>query len=389
MTPSVSKTRHRSLEALAVIGCVALAGCEPAEMPQAKVETAGPVQVALLVPAESSYAENDLLSKQMENAARLAIDDMRGVRIDLRIYATAASPERAAQAATQAVNDGAKIILGPVYASSAKAAGAAISESGVNVLSLSNNTDIAGGNVFVIGNTFENTADRLVKYAVDNDLSRIMVVHSRGRSEVKGAAAITAAIERHDAELAGIASFAMNQNAVVEAAPAIAAIAEREGAQAIFLTSGNAGALPILTQLMVENGVDPETTRLIGLQRWDIPPSALELAPLQGGWFALPPPWLIRTYNTRYDSVYGRLPNPVSGLAYDGMAMIGASVASGGYGSLSVDALTDPTGFAGVNGVFRLHPDGSVERGLAVATISEKRVAVIDPAPVSFGGAGF
>ncbi len=388
MIPQTGITCRRSLQVLAALGCAAFAACGPATDPPVSVEVDAPVKVALLIPAESGRAENDLLAKEVENAARLAIHDMQGVKVDLRVYATAARPEGAAEAAAQAVNDGAGIILGPIYAGSANAAGTAVSATGVNVLSLSNNTDIAGGNVFVLGNTFENTADRLVEYAVDNDRSRILIVYGQGETEVKGFTAISAAIERHGAELVGTASFAMTQNAVVEAAPEIAAAVENQDAEAIFLTSGNAGALPILSQLMVENGVDIQTTQLIGLQRWDIPSSALELAPLQGGWFALPSPWLTREFNARYSSVYGNQPHPITSLAYDGIAMIGALISSGRSSALSVDALTETTGFAGVNGVFRLRPDGTNERGLAVATVSDKRVVIIDPAPVGFGGAG-
>ena len=53
------------------------------------------------------------------------------------------------------------------------------------------------------------------------------------------------------------------------------------------------------------------------------------------------------------------------------------------------DFLTQGAGFAGVNGPFRLLPDGTNERGLAVAQIQNNQVIVIDPAPRSFGGTGF
>ena len=39
--------------------------------------------------------------------------------------------------------------------------------------------------------------------------------------------------------------------------------------------------------------------------------------------------------------------------------------------------------------VFRLLPDGTNERALAVAQIQNNQVTVIDPAPRRFGGAGF
>ena len=65
-----------------------------------------------------------------------------------------------------------------------------------------------------------------------------------------------------------------------------------------------------------------------------------------------------------------------------------ALVKSGHADALSRGALTQPAGFVGVNGIFRLRPDGSNERGLAVAEIRNNQVVVIDPAPRSFGGAG-
>ena len=52
-------------------------------------------------------------------------------------------------------------------------------------------------------------------------------------------------------------------------------------------------------------------------------------------------------------------------------------------------ALTQAAGFAGVSGIFRLLPNGTNERGLAIAQIRNNQVVVIDPAPRSFGGAGF
>ena len=59
-----------------------------------------------------------------------------------------------------------------------------------------------------------------------------------------------------------------------------------------------------------------------------------------------------------------------------------------GQGDLSAGALTQPSGFVGVNGIFRLMPDGSDQRGLAIAQIANNQVNVIDPAPRSFGGPG-
>ncbi|MEX2249797.1 MAG: penicillin-binding protein activator, partial [Parvibaculum sp.] len=47
-------------------------------------------------------------------------------------------------------------------------------------------------------------------------------------------------------------------------------------------------------------------------------------------------------------------------------------------------ALTDPDGFAGVDGIFRFMADGRTERGLAVMEVRPGGAVVVDPAPTSF-----
>ena len=94
-------------------------------------------------------------------------------------------------------------------------------------------------------------------------------------------------------------------------------------------------------------------------------------------------------FQSRFQSAYGASPHALSGLAYDGIAAVGALATNGGRNALSREALTQPAGFQGVNGVFRFLPNGSNERGLAIATIEDKQVKVLSPAPQGFEGAGF
>ena len=160
---AVFRSARKSLAMLFILSSsLLIAACQPVALSGEgpSINTSRPVPVALLVPRESANQADAVLAQSLENAARLAISDLEGVEIDLRIYATAGQPDRAAEVARQAVNDGAKIILGPVFAGTANAAGVAVANRNVNVLAFSNNLEIAGGNVFVLGNTFDNTANR-------------------------------------------------------------------------------------------------------------------------------------------------------------------------------------------------------------------------------------
>lgn len=388
---SVFRRTRKSLGRVLVgLGALALSGCVATGPATTPAGNGGSVQVALLVPSGSGQSQDELFGANLENAARLAMVDLSGVNIDLRVYKTGGSPAQAAALAKQAVDEGAQVILGPFYSEEANAAGVAVANSGVNVLAFSNNAAIAGGNVFVLGQTFDSTAKRLANYAVRNGKSKVLIVHDRNVAGEAGKAAIERGVASAGGSVVGVTSYEFSQNGIVQAASGIVSTAKSSGATALFLTADTAGALPLLSQLLVDNGIDRNTTQFIGLTRWDIPPATLALPGVQGGWFAMPDPGLQAQFRARYEGAYGSQPVPVAGLAYDGIAAIGALAnrAKGGA-PLSKGDLTQSAGFAGVSGIFRLLPNGTNERGLAVATIRANQVVVIDAAPRSFGGAGF
>lgn len=390
MLSFLSRARKSVGRLAAVVAATALAACQPAATGLGpSVDPSAPVPVALLVPAGSGQASDELLARSLQNAARLAISDLGNIRIDLRVYNTAGQPAQAQAMASKAIDDGAKIILGPVFAQEANAAGVAAAARGVNVLAFSNNPDIAGGNVFILGPTFQNTAARLAGYAVRQGKSRIMIVHDQNQAGQIGRAAIEQGVRRAGGSVVAVGSYEFSQNGVVQAVPQIAAAAQANNAQALFLTADTAGALPLVSQLLSENGLGPAATQFIGLTRWDIPAATLALPGVQGGWFALPDPALYQQYQSRYQTAFGEPPHPISGLAYDGIAAIGALIKQGRSNALTGAALTNGAGFVGVNGIFRLRPDGLNDRGLAVAQIRDSQIVIIDPAPRSFGGAGF
>ncbi|MFM7442864.1 MAG: penicillin-binding protein activator [Tabrizicola sp.] len=389
MLSALSEAR-KSLARFLLLVPMLLAACVPSAGPTVGTglpfDGSQPVTVALLVPGGSGQASDSVLATSLENAARLAMADLSGVTIDLRVYQTSGDPGTAQAMAVQAMDEGAKVILGPVFAQEANAVGVVAASRGVSVLAFSNNTEIAGGNVFVLGPTFENTARRLASYATRQGKNRMMIVHDQNTAGEIGKVAIQKGVAASGGSIVAVASYEFSQNGIVSAASGIAKTAKDTGASAVFLTADTAGALPLLTQSLADNGVSNETTKFLGLTRWDIPSATLALPGLQGGWFAMPDPSLFAQFQTRFQAAYGNTPHPIAGLAYDGIAAIGALVRSGK--DLGPNGLTQNAGFAGVTGIFRLRPDGTNERGLAIAEIRNSQVFVIDAAPRSFGGAG-
>ena len=257
------------------------------------------------------------------------------------------------------------------------------------MLSFSNNASIAGGNVFVMGQGFDDTSSRLVRYAKATGKDKILVLHSNDVAGQLGRNAIMNAIAQNGATSAGAVDYSLSQESVIAAVPRVKAAVEANGANAIFLTTSSASALPLFAQLLPEAGVLTTSTQYIGLTRWDIPAQTLALPGVQGGWFAMPDPSATAAFSQRYSAAYGKTPGPIAGLAFDGIAAVGALARSGKSNALSTANLTQGAGFRGANGVFRLKTDGTTEHGLAIATVRNNSVVIIDPAPQGFGGAGF
>jgi len=395
----VTRTRNRitfnprraALRFMGGAALLALAACNATSVGGLSGQSVNPnktVQIALLVPNGSGRESDALLARNLENAARLAIADQTNAKIDLRVYDTAGTPQQASNAAIAAVNDGAKIILGPLYAEAANAAAVAIAGTNTNVLAFSNNASIAGGNLFILGPTFENTANRLVNYGRQIGRTNILIAHADELAGQVGRDAIISAANRNGATITGVESYPFSQDGINNAARRISATVKETGADTLFVTAGPESDLPFLMTALPERGLGMDI-QLMGLTRWSSQPQSLALPGLQGGVFTLPDQALERNFAARYQAEYSERPHPIAGLSYDGIAAIGALLAQGRSDALTSPSLTRQSGFVGTQGIFRLLPDGTNERGLAVAKIENNQVAILDPAPKNFSGAGF
>jgi len=353
----------------------------------------GPVQVGLLVPSGSGDPQVEQIAESLTLAARMGVKDLQSkdgdkYPITLRTYTTAGDANRAAAMAQQAVSEGANVILGPLYAQEAIAVGNAVAKSGVTVLSFSNNSDAASGNVFVLGNTFENISTRLASYARAQGHRRAMVINADTANETVARDAFVRAAGAAGLTVVGTASFPFSAEGVTNAVPGIIQQAEANGADILFLTSTTDGALPNLTAALTTQGMTLPTVQLAGLTRWDLPGSATALPGLQGGWFAIPDPGSVAQFNSRFVSANQKNPHPLAPLAYDGMIAIGYQAARAGAAGLKRNALIQAGTFAGATGAFRFLQDGTVRRGLAVATIRDHAVSILQQAPSTLDATG-
>ena len=383
--------RKRAACAL-VLGLTGLAGC--AGLPIAggtgasrTVDTSAPAPVALLLPRGDSGA--GAVAASMENAARLAMAANPNAQINLRVYDTGGTPAGASAAATRAVNEGAQIILGPLFSQSISAVTPVVAGRNINVLAFSNNTAVAGGNVFILGQTFDDVAERLTTFARRQGRPSVAIVHADDVAGNAGRDAILRAAQSSGMEVATVQAYPLSQQGIVESGPRIANAIQQSGASSVFLTANVDADLPLIATTLPDNGVSPAQTQYMGLTRWNASQQALNLPGLQGGLFALPDNSAVDAFNQRYRAAYGSDPHPLAGVAYDAVQAVGTLLAQGRSDAFSGSSLTRRSGFQGAYGAFRLLPGGTNDRALAVAQIQNNQVVILDPAPNSFGRGGF
>ncbi|MBP0482227.1 penicillin-binding protein activator [Sagittula salina] len=391
----LSRLRKATLALGALTAVGLLAACDPvATSGTGSAGTGGPairggapVPVALLVPKSDSGAGP--VAASLENAARLAIRELDGVEIDLRVYDTAGQAGQASVVAQKAVDDGAKIILGPLFSEAANAAGAAVADEGVNVLSFSNTTAIAGGNVFILGPTYATTANRLMGYARKTGKTRAVIIYSNDVPGQFGRAAIEQAATVNGVQIMSSEPYELSIEGVSATAQRAAATVTSGAADTIFITTdATNAAMPMLLNQLPSNGVSPGQVQFVGLTRWDVRPDLFNMPGAQGAWFALPDNQRQEAFNQRYSAAFGAAPHPLAGLAYDGISAIGLLAKRGNSDALTGKSLTS-AGFTGTGGVFRLLKNGTNQRALAVASIQNNQMVILDPAPSSLSGTGF
>lgn len=379
----------------------------PGLMPPAAVE---PVKVALLVPLSGPQAN---LGRALLDSALLALFEVGDERLTLLPKDTGGSPQTAQLAAEQALAEGATLILGPVFRDAAAAVGPVAAARGVNVITFSTDSSVAGGNVFLFGFTPDQQVDRVVKYAAARGLLRFAaltpanaygvavgralqisaaeaggeVVRIETYSDASGA---TAAVERLAGFQARKAALAERRRALTAADTAsarreLAELGNREAVSeydfdAVLLPEGGQ-TLRNLVPLLTYYEIDTNRVRVLGTSQWDDPTLGRELA-LRGAWFAAPPPAAAQDFANRFERAYGRKPPRLGSLAYDAVALAAALAKSGsGFGA---EALRSPNGFVGVDGIFRFRADNVAQRGLAVLEVQAGGFRVISDAPQTF-----
>ena len=342
-----------------------------------------PARVALLLPLSSPSAETRAVAEALERAAELAVFDSKANDILLMPRDDGGTPEKAAAAAAKAINDGAEIIIGPLFAQSVTAVAPIARARHVPVIGLSSDRSVGGNGVYLLSFQPETEVNRIVSYAARTGHSSFAALVPKTAYGDKVTAAFRDSVMRAGGSIATIQSF--DEKAELVGTPA--RNAAQSGADSILIGEGGAMLQGIAPALAI-GGAGTRGVKLLGTGLWD--DMSVNQEPLLAeGWFAAPPPAAFRAFSDHYRSVFNAPPPRIATLGYDAISLVTLLSRGQPFERFTDAALSDPNGFSGVDGIFRFRNDGSAERGLAILEVRSNGFAVVDPAPKSFPQPGF
>lgn len=342
--------------------------------------------VGLLLPLSGPNAS---LGQGMLDAAEIALFDIQGARIALLPRDTRGTADGAAAAARDALDKGAHLLIGPLTAPEVEAVKPIAAERGVAVLGFSTLVNVAGDGTYVMGLLPSEEVRRVVSFAHQKGAQRFAVL---APGSAYGQLVVQALRTEADAEQVSVVDPVFFDPGAVDLAPAVRQLTHNDkskptgepGFDAVLLPEGGQ-QLKLLAPLLPQYGIDPAKVHYLGTGLWDDPSLAGE-SELDGAWYAAPDPNGRADFEKRFAALYGHPPPRLSTLAYDATALA-AALSRGPEGAdFSADALTNPNGFLGLDGIFRLGADGRVERGLAVIEIHKTGSTIVSPEPQSFTG---
>jgi ABC-type branched-subunit amino acid transport system substrate-binding protein len=372
-----------ALMAMGIAGCVPRQrAAPPPPPPPEEVQPIRPIgrlpadetrnRVAVLVPLSGP---NAALGQSLLNAANLALLDTGGQRIRITGYDTARG---AAAAANEALEDGNALFLGPLLAEDVRTVAPIARSAGVPVLSFSNDVSVAGDGVFVLGVTPGQSIDRVVAFAASRGMRRFGALVPTGTYGERASRAFTSAVEGARGSLVGMESY---QRAAADMRAAAGRLNGHGRSDAVLIADGASGAVQLVPLV---RGVSPPP-HLLGTELWATETNLAANAGLRGAWFAAPSDANFGPFRNRYRARYNTVPFRLASLGYDAVLLTVRIAADWPVGQrFPARALTESTGFAGVDGAFRLRRNGTAERALEVREVGATGTTVASPAPRGF-----
>ena len=348
-----------------------------------QVAPAGGTMVAILLPLSGPSAN---LGNAMLNAAQMALFELAGPDLTLLPFDSAGTADGAAAAARQAIGQHVDIIVGPLFAAEVRAVAPLAEAARVPVLSLSADQSASGHGTYVMGFLPGPQALQVAQYAAGQGKMRQAILAPSNEYGRRVANAVANGLSSSGVALGPIEYY---DPAALDLTPVLKRLlVNRKDDDAGFdalLLPDDGQRLRRTGEQWAAQGIPAGRVTLLGTMLWDDAHPGEQPA-LYGGWYAAAASAGFADFANRYTKAFNSVPPRLASLAYDATA-IAAVLGKRSAHDFSPGILTNPQGFAGVDGLFRLNLDGTITRSYAIKeVVPNGNSKEIVPAAKSFQG---
>ena len=330
-------------------------------------------RIALLVPMGGDTAP---VGQAIANATTMALLDTNADNLRITTYDVANGVSAAAR---QAIADGNKLILGPLVADAIPAVQAIARPAGVPVIAFTNDTSVAGPDVFVIGHSPEQSIRRSVAFARKRGAVRFGALLPDGDYGARAASALDNALRDYGGALAGTQTYARGNTSIVSAAARLRAAG---GYDTVLIA--DSARLSISASDELQRGVRTRA-RILGTELWSGEATLARAKSMEGALFAAVSDGRYKRFADSYQARFGAAPYRAATLGYDAVLLTLRVARDWKVGTpFPKNQLYDSGGFLGVDGPFRFGRNGIAERALEVREVRGGQITAVDPAPAGF-----
>src|SRR5213596_3308040 len=352
-SPPLAPTRRTAVGL--ILGAPLLGACSGIQQTLSQFSSSGPAQeplvagtgqvkVGLILPL-SAPGNAGVAAQSMKNAAEMALAEFQNPNIQLLIKDDGGNPQGAQQGTQQALDEGAEIILGPLFALSVPATAQLTRARGVSVIAFSTDSSVAGRGVYLLSFLPESDVNRIVDYSASIGKKSFAALLPDNAYGNVVEAAFKQAVGRKG-RIVAFEKYASDRSAAART------VAQSLGSADALFIADDGESVVATADALTAAGVNLRNIQLLGTGLWDNP-RVYSSAALQGGLYAAPDPAGFRAFSGRYRTKYGGEPVRTATLAYDSVALVAALARTQGTTRFSADVLTNPSGFAGIDGLFR------------------------------------
>jgi branched-chain amino acid transport system substrate-binding protein len=339
----------------------------------------GPVRVALLLPLSGDSALANV-GVSMANAAQLAIAYVQsspkiGDNITLVLKDTGTTAGGAAQRASEAVSEGASLILGPLKADQVQAAGAVAKSAGIPLIGFSNNSGAASPGVYLLNVLPDVEIQRSLTYAGQRGKKAVAAIFPNsafGRIQQSAFQQTVADLGLTPRAVYNFSSDAEAKSIIQQLVPQL-----KSGAIDMLFLPDRASA-PGFGRMLQQAGISPGQVLIIGSADWDTDTTITATPALFGAIYPAVDDTGYRALLPEYTAKFGSSPHPLATIAYTAAILANAPSLALGTPRYDRQQLTLPGGFNGRDGVFRFLADGRSDYALIIKQVSSGGAQRVD-----------